>query len=32
MTGSGACVFMEFESKDEADKVYRVLSQNIRDL
>ncbi|KJH66619.1 4-(cytidine 5'-diphospho)-2-C-methyl-D-erythritol kinase [Chromobacterium violaceum] len=27
MTGSGSCVFLEFESKDEADKVYRVLSQ-----
>ncbi|KUM03958.1 4-(cytidine 5'-diphospho)-2-C-methyl-D-erythritol kinase [Chromobacterium subtsugae] len=27
MTGSGACVFMEFKSKDEADKVYRVLSE-----
>jgi 4-diphosphocytidyl-2-C-methyl-D-erythritol kinase len=27
MTGSGACVFLEFQSKDEADKVYRVLSE-----
>ncbi|XLM23313.1 4-(cytidine 5'-diphospho)-2-C-methyl-D-erythritol kinase [Chromobacterium piscinae] len=27
MTGSGSCVFLEFESKDEADKVYRVLSE-----
>ncbi|AXE35802.1 4-(cytidine 5'-diphospho)-2-C-methyl-D-erythritol kinase [Chromobacterium phragmitis] len=27
MTGSGACVFLEFKSKDEADKVYRVLSE-----
>ncbi|AUH52586.1 4-(cytidine 5'-diphospho)-2-C-methyl-D-erythritol kinase [Chromobacterium sp. ATCC 53434] len=27
MTGSGACVFLEFGSKDEADKVYRVLSE-----
>lgn len=26
MTGSGACVFLEFESKDEADKVYRAVS------
>ncbi|MGC0154220.1 4-(cytidine 5'-diphospho)-2-C-methyl-D-erythritol kinase [Chromobacterium vaccinii] len=27
MTGSGGCVFLEFGSKDEADKVYRVLSE-----
>ncbi|OHX13790.1 4-(cytidine 5'-diphospho)-2-C-methyl-D-erythritol kinase [Chromobacterium sphagni] len=27
MTGSGSCVFLEFKSKDEADKVYRALSE-----
>ncbi|KIA81393.1 4-diphosphocytidyl-2C-methyl-D-erythritol kinase [Chromobacterium piscinae] len=27
MTGSGSCVFLEFQSKDEADKVYQVLSE-----
>ncbi|OWY37890.1 4-(cytidine 5'-diphospho)-2-C-methyl-D-erythritol kinase [Xenophilus sp. AP218F] len=27
MTGSGSCVFLEFSSKDEADKVYQVLSK-----
>jgi 4-diphosphocytidyl-2-C-methyl-D-erythritol kinase len=32
MTGSGACVFLECQSKEEADKVYQAMSVNIRDL
>jgi 4-diphosphocytidyl-2-C-methyl-D-erythritol kinase len=26
MTGSGACVFLECQSKEEADKVYQAMS------
>ncbi|UTH76536.1 4-(cytidine 5'-diphospho)-2-C-methyl-D-erythritol kinase [Chromobacterium sp. IIBBL 290-4] len=30
MTGSGSCVFLECESKDEADKVYQALSEKYK--